>query len=429
MKPQTKNKKNTNLRQSKTVKGMRDFLPKKARKKKFIESLCKQVFEKYGFAPIETPIVENLELLTAKGSAGEEIGKEIYSFKDKGNRDLGLRFDLTVPLARVIATNPQLKMPFKRYQIGRVYRYDQPQAKRYREFTQADIDIIGTNSKLADFECIAIAIKIMQQLTKDFYIIINSRKLLESIAKANDVTKEQIENCFRALDKLDKIGVDGVKRELNTFGISNKILNAIQETDLNKIETELKEKNISIDGLNELNELLELLKDNNLNKFIKVDLSLARGLAYYTSTVFEIKVKKGPSVGAGGRYNKLISLYGGKDLPAVGISFGIDRLVDTVDETLKLATETKVFVLSIGNTKKEALKNAQLLREKGINVEIDLLNRSISKNLDYAGSKGIKFALIIGEKELKMNKFTLKNLESGESELLDFEKILNKIRK
>src|SRR3989344_5611132 len=187
-----------------TVRGMRDFLPADCRKKKQVEAVCREVFASFGFEPLQTPVVEPFELLSAKGSAGEAIKDEVYWFKDKGDREVGLRFDLTVPLGRVVASNPQLPKPFKRYQIGTVYRYDRPQAKRYREFTQADVDILGTGSMLAEFECIAIASEIMQELNLNFYITLNSRPLLEEIAKACSVKPEQMKDCFRCLDKLDK---------------------------------------------------------------------------------------------------------------------------------------------------------------------------------------------------------------------------------
>ncbi len=403
----------------KTVKGMRDFLQNKAAKKKYLENLCKDSFEKYGFQPMETPIVEELDLLVKKGSAGEEIEKEIYSFKDKAERKLGLRFDLTVPLARIVATNLQLKMPFKRYQIGRVYRYDRPQAKRYREFTQADVDIIGVKSVLADFECVALAVEIMKKLETEFFISLNSRKLLEELAKLSGVKENQIVDCFRILDKLDKIGLDRVKKELKQKHINSEILKLVKETNLDKIETKLKQKNLSLEGLNELKELMDLLKENSLDDFVKIDLSLARGLAYYTGIVFEVKLKKGPSVAAGGRYDNLIESFGGKPTAAVGISFGIDRLLDSVEEKIDLKNSVQFFVISVGNTQKESLKIAQMLREKGAKVEIDLLQRGLSKNLDYADKKGIPFALILGEKELKQKKVLMKNLESGEENLVN----------
>lgn len=402
-----------------TVRGMRDFLPEQARKKKFIESVCRRVFESYGFQPIETPVIEELALLAKKGSAGEEIEKEIYSFKDKGDRDLGLRFDLTVPLARVAASNSQLRMPFKRYQIERVYRYDRPQAKRYREFTQADIDILGSESMLAEFECIAIASEICQKLGLEFSIAINSRKLLEQAAAYCGVQKEKIADCFRIIDKLEKIGEDGVKKELKETGIDAKILGLIKEKNLKKIEELLVEKNLDLEGLNDLETLMDLLKREKLDKFVELDLSLARGLAYYTGTVFEVRVKEGPSIGGGGRYDELIGLYGNRKIPAVGISFGIDRILDTIEEKLEVPKETRVLVCYLNEKfQMNALNLAQELRRQGIGTELDLMDRNISKNLEYANKAGIELVALIGEKEAEKNSFTVKNMKTGEQKTL-----------
>jgi len=204
-----------------TVRGMRDFLPEQAVKKQFIEDACRKAFEKYGFRPLETPIVEEFKLLAKKGGGGESVKEEVYYFKDKSGRELGLRFDLTVPLARVVATNPQLPKPFKRYQISDVYRYDRPGASRYRRFTQADIDIVGSASMLADFECIAVSAEILNSLGLKFKIRISNRNLLEEIALCCGVEKGSVKDCFRCLDKLDKIGKEGVAKEMRKKNISS----------------------------------------------------------------------------------------------------------------------------------------------------------------------------------------------------------------
>lgn len=396
------------------VRGMQDFLPERARKKKYIEGVCREVFEKYGFSPLETPIVEELSLLTAKGSAGAEIEKEIYSFEDKSRRKLGLRFDLTVPLARVVASNKNLRMPFKRYQIGRVFRYDRPQAKRWREFTQADIDTVGSKSVLSDFEIISAAIEIMQKLELNFYIIINSRELLENLALACSVPKEKLFDCFRAIDKAEKIGWSGVIGELKGYGIGPQIIAFLKENDLGKAEQKIKEKKLDLNGVKKVKELLKYVKEQGLQKYVKLDLSLARGLEYYTGIVFEVKLEKGPSVGGGGRYDKLIELYGGQSLPATGISFGIERLLDSLESKLGLEPETRVLVVPVSKElNSKALGLTQKIRALNINTEMDLMNRSITKNIEYADKKGIPFIIVLGEREVKEEKFKLKELKSG----------------
>lgn len=387
-----------------TVRGMRDLLPEIARKKQFIIDECRKAFEGFGFEPLETPVVEDFELLAKKGSGGEAIKEEIYYFKDKSERELGLRFDLTVPLARVVATNPQLAKPFKRYAVGNVYRYDRPGASRYREFTQADFDIIGAKGILAELECMCVFADAMGKLGADFYIKINDKRLLEEIALGSEVNKEQLKECLRSLDKLDKIGKTEVRKELEGKGIAIGILEAL-------------EKNFSdyssFESAKDLNELLILLEENGIREKVKVDLSLARGLEYYTGIVFELCSGKGPSIGGGGRYDELIGLYGGAKCPAVGGSFGIDRILDLLGEALPSEPSARLFVAGIGNAQKEALKAAREARENGINTETDLMQRSIGKNMEYASKKRIPFVVIIGENEVKARKARVKDMESG----------------
>jgi len=408
----------------KTVRGMQDFLPERARKKKYIERVCREAFEKYGFSPLETPIVEELKLLTAKGSGGAAIEDEIYSFEDKSGRKLGLRFDLTVPASRVVAANRELKMPFKRYQIGRVYRYDRPQAKRYREFTQADIDIFGSKSVLCEFELIAVTVEIMQKLGLNFYIIINSRSVLENLALACGVEKRKLFDCFRAIDKAEKIGWGGVEEELVKCGAGKEIIGAVRENSLEKAEEKIKEKDLCTCGVEEVRELIAYLKEQGLERFVRVDLSLARGLEYYTGMVFEVKVESGPSVGGGGRYDKLVELYGGNSIPATGISLGIERLLDSLDKKLELPAESKVLVIPINKElNREALDLTQKIRSLGVNAEMDLLERNIGKNIQYAEKKGIPFVIVLGKREVKESKFKAKELKSGKETELKFSEL------
>jgi len=389
----------------KTVRGMRDFLPEKAELKRWVESVCGKWFRRYGFVPIETPVVEEFKLLAKKGSGGEAIKDEIYYFKDKSGRELGLRFDLTVPTARVVAGNQQLGRPFKRYQIGRVYRYDRPQKQRYREFTQADADIFGVESVKAEFELLAMAVNILKELGIDFRIRINNRKLLEDIALENGVKKEKIKNAFRAIDKLDKIGWEGVEKELKKEKISLEFMKAVKKNDATCIS--------GCGGAEEIEELFSLLRERKLDKFVELDLTLARGLEYYTGMVFEIASENGPSICGGGRYDKLIESYDGQPTPATGYSFGVDRLVDVL-EGKKLESEVKLFIIPLGEKAgKEALKLAEKMRTEGISVETDLIGRGISKNISYADRKEIPFVGILGEDELKKGEIAVKDLKSG----------------
>jgi len=403
----------------KTVRGMRDFLPEKMKKKQFIEDFIRRVFEKYGFEPIQTPIVEEFELLSAKDSGGEAVKNEIYYFKDKSERELGLRYDLTVPLARIVATNQALTKPFKRYCIGQVYRYDRPQAKRYREFTQADVDIIGAKTVLADFELMQISCEIMRGLGLEFKIIVNNRKVLEALAIKMGVKKEQVTDAFRSIDKLDKIGEKGVRSEFKEKKIDERILGQIFINSFKEVKEYLKDT----EALEELETLLTLSKENNLNE-VEFDLSLARGLEYYTGNVFEIKLEEGPSVGAGGRYDKLVESYGGQDTPATGISFGVDRLYDTLEETLRIDSNTDVFIVPLSKECVSIAFNlASKIRSADIGVEVDLMQRNIKKNFEYVEKKGINFIILLGENEIKENKFKLKNTQTREEKEFSFEDV------
>jgi histidyl-tRNA synthetase len=410
----------------KTARGMRDFLPEKMRQKQFVEDTCRAVFEKYGFQPLQTPVVEEYDLLSKKGQAGQEIKKEIYYFKDQGGRELGLRFDLTVPLSRVMATNPKLAKPFKRYQISRVYRYDRPQAGRYREFTQADVDIVGSDSPLCEFECVAIAVEVMQKLgIKDFFIRINDKQLLEDIAKLSGISQEEMTDAFRTIDKLDKIDWSGVEEELKEKKIKTDILKEIKQNDLADIEKMFKAKKIESKGLEKINGLLSLLKNQGLDKYVKVDLSLARGLEYYTGTVFEVMCEGAKwTAAAGGRFDKLVAALGGDDVPAVGISFGVDRIMDVLGEKLDVKNATKLFVVSLSkDAQDKVLKLVQEIRTLGVNVEMDLKQRNIAKNIKYADKAGIAFIAIVGDNELKAQAFKVKQLDSGKETEIKFSEL------
>ena len=392
------------------VKGMRDFLPEQAKKKQFIEDTCRRVFEKYGFEPLQSPVVEDFALLAAKGSGGEAIKDEIYYFKDKGERELGLRYDLTVPLARIVASNPVLTKPFRRYCISTVYRYDRPQAKRYREFTQADIDIVGAKSGLAGFECVQIAAEILAALGIEFRIRVNNRALLEELAGKCGLEAGQVKEAFRIIDKLDKAGESEVRREFREKGIGTALLDKIRANSFGEVKDLLEGSQAADD----VERLLSLCKGNGITQ-AEFDLSLARGLEYYTGNVFEVAISEGPSVGGGGRYDKLIELYGGQPTPAVGISLGIDRLLDTLEGTLVVGPNSDLFIAPLSEQSAPAAANlAARLRNAGVAVEVDVMQRNMKKNLEYVSRKGIGFFIAVGEDEVKSGKIKAKEMGSGE---------------
>ncbi len=404
------------------VRGMRDIVGKNAIVQQRVEDAVRCSAEKYGYLPLYTPAVESFELFTTKGTAGEAIKNEIYYFKDKSERELGLRFEFTASLARVAASS-QLKLPFKRFQIGEVYRYDRPQAKRYRAFTQADIDILGVKGLEAELELMLIAKDVLSKLNIDAKIKFNNRKLLQSILEGFAKGKE-IE-AMRIIDKLDKFSEDDVKRELKEKGINPQIIDVVKKNSLDEI-SRLESVKYS-DGLKEVNDFSEMLQGNELD-FVELDLSLARGLEYYTGTVFEIKADNGPSIGGGGRFDRLIESYGGQTTPAVGISFGVSRIFDfLVEKNDKIALEG-LFLFGLGIPYGKVISVAETFRNNGINTEQDLTGKNISKNLDYAQSKGYKYAGIIGENELKTNSITIKDIETGEQKILPISKAISFIK-
>ncbi|MFC1801631.1 histidine--tRNA ligase [Nanoarchaeota archaeon] len=412
------------------AKGTKDFPPEEKILKNQIVDTFKKNFEKYGFAPLETPILERYETLSAKYGGGSEILKETFKLKDQGDRTLGLRFDLTVPLARFIGMNPTLKLPFKRYELGRVFRDGPIKLGRMREFWQCDIDVIGTKSMVAETEILGVVSDFFKELKLNTIIKINNRKLLNGILEQAGITKSK-EDTILIIDKLAKIGEKGVKKELEDLGLTNEqiknVLNLIKQKDLNKIKLTNQE---GLEGLEELEELFGYLKPLKIN--FEFDPSLARGLAYYTGTVFEVFLKKGKitsSLAGGGRWDKMIGNYLGsnKEYPAVGISFGLEPITQSLKQEEQAKTPTQVFLIPI-QTQKETMKIAQEFRKAGINTDLDITGRGISKNLNYANALNIPFVIFIGQEELKKNKLKLKDMKSGKEEFLTKEQIIKKLK-
>lgn len=419
------------------AKGTQDVPPEeKALKNQLAESLQK-IFSLYGFYPLETPLIERYETLAAKFAAGEasDALKEIFKLKDQGDRDLGLRFDLTVPLARYIAMNPNLKMPFKRYEIGPVFRDGPIKAGRMRQFWQCDFDIIGSSSMVADAECLALFENGFDQLGIDVIIKVNNRKLLNGILEQAGITDK--ETAIVTIDKLDKIGEKGVTEELKTRGLNSKQIKAIltlinPQTSLQTLKEEITAEE-GIEGLKELSELFQYIEKMNLKK-IKFEASLARGLAYYTGTVFEVYAKESKitsSLGSGGRWDNMIGNFmgGNRVIPAVGGSFGLVPIVETLKEKGKISSGnlTKAYVIPI-NTINESLVIVQELRSSGIPVEISLGKKGVSKNLEFASSLKIPYVLILGEEELKKDKVLLRDMVSGTETLLSTKDIIRKLK-
>jgi len=413
----------TNIK-AQTLKGFRDFLPADMYVRNYVKNTLISLFETSGFEPIETPALEYASVLKGKYS-GETDDKLGYFFKDNGDREIGLRYDLTVPTAKVLATyNQQLSFPFRRYQIQPVWRAENTQKGRYREFIQCDIDIFGTNSPIADAEIISIIYQGVKKLGfKNATIKINSRTILTDILNKSDIKKDQ-NSILQYIDKLDKIGQDRVNKELISKGLSQ-----IQIDNLFKYIKQAQPND-------NLKQVLNFLNDFDVPQTAFIfDPTLVRGCDYYTGTIFEVAVTKPKigSIGGGGRYDNLVSTLGGPQIPAVGFSFGFERVVDVIQELNLLPqankSTIKVLVANLGSeTQKEILELINKLRQKNISSVIYPDNDKLGKQIKYALSLNIPYLAIIGTNESKNNQITLKNLITTEQKSVNFEELVKIIK-
>ncbi|MFH1752464.1 MAG: histidine--tRNA ligase [archaeon] len=418
------------------ARGVKDIMPEEKILQDYLQEKIVKTFQKYGFNPLDTPTFERIEVLSAKFAAGTESDavKETFKFKDQGERELGLRYDFTVPLARFVGMNPQLKMPFKRYQIGKIYRDGPVTNSRFREFTQCDVDIVGCKGMIADAEILALTSNVFKELGLKVVIKVNNRKLLNELMNQIKLKEELNSSVLTTIDKLEKIGVKEVEKELLEKGLGKeqikKLLEAIKINSLDcDVFKEIERIGLKGEGVTELKELNDYCKAFKL-KDIVIDLSLARGLGYYTGPVFEVFLENGTvkaSLAGGGRFDEMIGsfLESKQVIPATGISFGLSVLLTLMKEKEK-KTLVDLYVISVG-LKEKVLPIIQELRSKGLKVDFDLNFRGISKGLQITNSKGITFALIVGEKELSEGKLKLKDMVSGKEELLDLKEVIERI--
>lgn len=425
-------------------KGTRDFPPGSLGVRNKIIREIEDVFHLYGYEIWDGPAFEYLETLTAK--SGEEIQKEIYTFQDKAGRDLGLRFELTTTIARLIASNPDLKKPVKGYSYGKVWRYENTQQGRYREFLQMDADIFGSDNTVCEAELLDMAQNVLGRLGfHEYYVKLNSRKVLNSLVRCCEIAEDKKQNVFRAVDKLDKIGAQGVLKEFVSRGLTedefNRVMNYIhiQGTNEEKIQAMRElfaEDEDGLKGLQELEEIVSYFKDSPLYERIQIDYTLIRGFDYYTGPIYEIKIVNGEQVGSisgGGRYDKLIEIFGGAPTPAVGISFGIERLIDLIQNDPVLSEKYKgdkpaVFVLYMDpQLISKAYGITNQFRQAGISADLDLTIRSFRKQMQYADKKEYSYVVMVGEDELARGEFVLKNMKTGEQETLRLEEIICKL--
>jgi histidyl-tRNA synthetase len=407
--------------------GMRDFPPEEKILRDEVISVLKGIFELYGFSPLETPVVERWEVLSAKYSGGEEILKETFKLTDQGGRQLGLRYDLTVPLARFVGMNPTIKRPFKRYQIGTVYRDGPIKKGRTREFYQCDADIVGSSSPLADAECVQLALDVFEKLGIDVEVKINNRKVLYELAQAAEIPEELTEAAILSLDKLEKIGPDGVLREMIERGIARvsaeRFLSGAQDREALK----------KGEGYRELEPVLSALQDPR----VVWTPSLARGLSYYTGTIYEVYAKNSSvtgSLAAGGRYDNMIGQFlgGSEKIPAVGISFGLEPILEVLKEKhpnrIMRKTVTQVYVIPFKTLLAEGRAICQQLRRAGIKTDMDFSAKGISDGLKYANAYEIPFVVIVGPDEVAVGKVKLRDMRSGEEKLLTVDEVPHQIK-
>ena len=428
-----------------TLPGFMELLPSQQIQFNIMVDKIRKSYEKFGFLPLDTPIIEMAEVLLAK--AGGETEKQIYRF-DKGDNDLALRFDLTVPLAKYVTEYyNELIFPFKRYQIGKVYRGERPQKGRYREFYQCDIDIIGDGelSIINDAEMPSVIYTTFKELGfEDFTIRMNNRKILNGLFAELEL-KDSSVDIMRIIDKLEKIGKDNVIKCLQDINISNekvdKIMNflEIDGTTDDKIDS-LKKLNFTnelfVKGLEELEQVVKYVRlfgvpDNNF----KVDLTIARGLDYYTGTVYETFLDDYREIGSvcsGGRYENLSEFYTDRKMPGVGVSIGLTRLFYKLNELAIIKEDkksiSKVLVVSMIDDNSKSLEVADMFRKSGINTDIYLENKKIKAKFKYADKLQIPYVAIIGEEEVKNGTLSLKNMETGEQEQLRIEEAIEKIK-
>ncbi|TAE73158.1 MAG: histidine--tRNA ligase [Bacteroidetes bacterium] len=459
------------ITQPSLVRGTRDFSPEIMVKRNYILQTIRKVFEKFGFLPLETPSIEKLEVLTGKyGEEGDQLIFKILNsgdyLKDISTKDLeqgskkltpkisekALRYDLTVPFARFVAMNRgTLSFPFKRYQIQPVWRGDNPQKGRYREFYQCDADVVGTKSLLCEVDIILMINEVLNNLgVKDFTIKINHREILTGLAEVAGAGNQVADLCV-AIDKIDKIGIEKVELELKEKGFNENSLAKIQpllalkgnwEDKKEILQTQFVSSEAGKKGIEDLSKIFELLSISqpnvDLEKDLNVafDLTLARGLSYYTGAIFEVKINQVTigSVSGGGRYDNLTASFGVPNLAGVGFSFGIDRLFDVLEE-LKLfpentQTSTQVMFTNFDEiAEKYALPLVKRLRDDNIKTEIYPESAKLKKQFGYADAKKIPYVIVIGSDEMQNNLLTFRNMQSGEQQKLSIENIIEFLKK
>ena len=417
----------------KNVKGTYDYLPNEQKIRNFINDTLKNVFEKYGYQPLETPIICYYDLLAGKYDESNDLLNEIYKLTDQGSRKLGLRYDLTVPFAKCITITKDLRLPFKRYEIGKVFRDGPVKTGRDREFIQCDVDVVGIEGQMIEAELVTLYLEGYSKLGIDVIVRYNNRSLMSGLIIEQNISSEKVSSVITIIDKLNKLTEQEILAEFNNIGVDTDTATTL----LNIFKLNLKELNEKYKNTN--NELIKLgLKElNDLESYIsqyqdsvKFVATLARGQDYYTGNVFEVYAKNNElscSLGGGGRYDNMITDFidDGNKYPAVGVSFGLS----TIYEILKKREEFKnkslidIYIIPM-NTKKESLNLANNLRNLNYKVDLEMTDKKVKKSFEFANRENIPYVIVLGENEVKDEYFNLKNMKTGEQTRIEMKNIL-----
>lgn len=404
----------------KNVKGTFDFHPKEQKIRNDIQETLKKIFEEYGYEPLETPTLCYYDVLASKYGAGAEILKEVYKLKDQGDRSLALRYDLTVPFARFTAMEKDLKLPFKRYEIGKVFRDGPVKVGRNREFIQCDVDVIGVKDMMIDAEFMDLYVNAFERLGIDCYIEYNNKKLMNGLI-LEEVSNDKVVDVVTIVDKFKKMKRSDLEKEFLELGLTQKNIESLYENfslSLEELKNKYSDNSLILEGIHELEEVRDYIKALGIEEKCIFTPTLARGHNIYTGTVYEVFAKNSKvtsSIGGGGRYDEIITNFidNGEDYPACGISFGLEAIYEILREKMDTQNMLDLLIIPL-NTKKESLQLASQFRRLGFKTDLIFTNRKLNKILNSANKENIPYVIILGEEEVQKNIFKIKNMKNGE---------------
>lgn len=414
------------------LKGVTDYYGKEQIIRNKIINTLKETFENYGYSPLDSSVLYNYDILAYKYQDGAEILNEIYTLKDQGNRQLGLRYDLTIPFCKVISNEKELHLPFRRYEIGKVFRNGPVKLGRCREFYQCDIDVVGIDGIDIEVEQMLLVLNVFKKLGINIVIKWNNRKLMSSLIKYIGIPEDKIDLVIGTIDKLEKLTSQELIKEFANIGINAETVGqllGIFTKSIDEYNELFIDDPLYQEALKEINDLEEKIEKLNIKDHTKFTPTLARGLSIYTGTVFEfydLEARLTCSLGGGGRYNKIITdfISDGNQYPAVGLSFGLEPIYTILKESLSNENLVNVYIVPMG-TELECLKLAETIRHNNINVLVELNKRKVKKCFEYANKEHIKYVIVVGSNEIESNCYTIKDMTSGEQYNMNEEELLN----